>query len=168
MTKSDTFEFLPQHDFENDAYYGQLTSDMDEEAITYYEAVAYCGGDFRGAYRFLNPHEVQRKISNRASEMKHTYMERPNAKPLVAYLIALMGVYEEHKPITLEEIVRQAERDYRSPTTDAKTRVLLGEKIAKWRGLNEDTLDKTTDLQDEEIHAALMIIAREGNGATVN
>ena len=61
--------------------------------------------------------------------------------------------------------MRQTERDFRNPSTDAKTRMQLSEKIMKWRGLDCDTVDKTTDLEDSEILATMESL-RKKRGVT--
>jgi hypothetical protein len=162
------FEFLPEHDFVNDDYFRRLAAALEDDAVTYCKALAKVGGDHKAAYALLKPGKGKKTASNRAPELRRQHMGTREAKQLVGYLRGLMATYDEHQAVTLEEIVRQAERDFRDPTTDAKTRAMLAEKIVKWRGLHNDAIDKSSDLEDADIIATLESIARETKGLRGN
>jgi len=155
------FEFLPQHDFGKDDYYLKLSNGMDADTIAYCKALAKAGGDTKGAVKILKPTAQRSTIANVAPDFKKKYAGTQAARQLISYLGMLMTSYDDHQPVTLDEIVRQTERDFRNPSTDAKTRMQLSEKIMKWRGLDCDTVDKTTDLEDSEILATMEALRKK-------
>jgi hypothetical protein len=155
------FEFLPQHDFGKDDYYLKLTTGMDVETVAYCKALAKAGGDHKGAVKVLKPNAQRSTIANVAPDLRKKYGSTQAARQLISYLGMLMTSYDDHQPVTLDEIVRQTERDFRNPSTDAKTRMQLSEKIMKWRGLDCDTVDKTTDLEDSEILATMEALRKK-------
>jgi len=163
MAKSEfaEFEFLPQHNFAVDEYYQKLVVSMEPDAVAYCRAFVKAGGDTQGAYKLVKPNNKKSTAAGSAPEYRRRYAESQAAKQLIAYLRVLMGSYDDHQPVTLEEIVRQTEKDFRNTATDAKTRATLAEKIMKWRGLDSDTVDKTCDLEDSEILATMEAIRRD-------